>query len=222
MRLSSVEYDTALRSRVVSSSTSFRRFTCSVFSPPNRPPPIIRHLAHPDLSDCVHHVLTLRDQNIDLPQLRDDLFRLVSLPCHCSPPGCQRHTSSRTTSMGVDHGGGGGGANLNPLSAASMVLLATRLISSRRYQAIQRMTAGHATMAKIFMNASIISFRDICSPALAAFHPVARIQRQAQRQAAPPSRPVRIAAGGRARRGARPRCACAHARRLGRRQLSRR
>src|SRR5262249_20276789 len=25
------------------------------------------------------------------------------LPCHCSPPGCQRHTSSRTTSMGVDH-----------------------------------------------------------------------------------------------------------------------
>src|SRR5262249_7246251 len=43
------------------------------------------------------------DQNIDLPQLRDDLFRLVSLPCHCSPPGCQRHTSSRTTSMGVNH-----------------------------------------------------------------------------------------------------------------------
>src|SRR5262249_8011381 len=66
-------------------------------------PPIIRHLAHPDLADCVHHVLALRDQNIDLPQLRNDLFRLVSLPCHCSPPGCQRHTSSRTTSMGVDH-----------------------------------------------------------------------------------------------------------------------
>src|SRR5262249_45969934 len=65
-------------------------------------PPIIRHLAHPDLTDCIHHVLALRDQNIDLPQLRDDLFRLVSLPCHCSPPGCQRHTSSRTTSMGVD------------------------------------------------------------------------------------------------------------------------
>src|SRR6516164_6193124 len=43
-------------------------------------PPIIRHLAHPDLANCVHHVLALRDQNIDLPQLRDDLFRLVSLP----------------------------------------------------------------------------------------------------------------------------------------------
>src|SRR5262249_53310816 len=66
-------------------------------------PPIIRHLAHPDLADRVHHVLALRDQNIDLPQLRNDLFRLVSLPCHCSPPGCQRHTSSRTSSMGVDH-----------------------------------------------------------------------------------------------------------------------
>src|SRR5215813_2071547 len=68
-----------------------------------RAPPIIRHLAHPDLADCVQHILALRDQNIDLPQLRDNLFGLVSLPCHCSPPGCQRHTSSRTTSMGVDH-----------------------------------------------------------------------------------------------------------------------
>src|SRR4029453_109172 len=35
--------------------------------------------------------------------LRDDLFRLVSLSCHYRPPGCQRHTSSRTTSMWVDH-----------------------------------------------------------------------------------------------------------------------
>src|SRR5215813_7471172 len=103
MSLSSVKSETALRSRLFSSSRSFRRFTCSVFSPPNSlAPPIIRHLAHPDLADCVHYVLALRDQNIDLPQLRNDLFRLVSLPCHCSPPGCQRHTSSRTTSMGVD------------------------------------------------------------------------------------------------------------------------
>jgi hypothetical protein len=30
--------------------------------------------------------VALRDQNVDLPQLRDDLFRLVSLPCHYSPP----------------------------------------------------------------------------------------------------------------------------------------
>src|SRR5262245_1416356 len=35
MSLSSVKSETALRSRVFSSSRSFRRFTCSVFSPPN-------------------------------------------------------------------------------------------------------------------------------------------------------------------------------------------
>src|SRR4029078_3427999 len=68
-------------------------------------PPIIRTLAPPYRGDGVHHVLALRDQNIDLPQLRNDLFRLVSLPCHCSPPECQRHTSSRTTAMGVDQRG---------------------------------------------------------------------------------------------------------------------
>src|SRR5215472_6771969 len=85
------------------------------------PPPIIRHLAHPDLTDCIYHVLALRDQNIDLPQLRDDLFRLVSLPCHCSPPGCQRHTSSRTTSMGVDHKDGAGNVIVSSDFAGSQV-----------------------------------------------------------------------------------------------------
>src|SRR5215831_17948996 len=35
MSLSSVRSETALRSRLFSSSTSFRRFTCSVFSPSN-------------------------------------------------------------------------------------------------------------------------------------------------------------------------------------------
>ena len=77
MSLSSVRSETALRSRLFSSSRSFRRFTCSVFSPPNSWPPIIRHLAHPDLADCVRHGLPLRDQNINLSQLRNDLFRLV-------------------------------------------------------------------------------------------------------------------------------------------------
>src|SRR5262249_32705879 len=67
-------------------------------------PTIVGHLAHTDLPDRLRHALALRDQNIHLAQLRDDLFRLVALPCHCSPPGYQRHTSSRTTSMGVDHG----------------------------------------------------------------------------------------------------------------------
>src|SRR5215813_380154 len=81
MSLSSVRSETALRSRLFSSPRSFRRFTCSVFSPPNSWRPIIRHLTHADLADCVHYVLALREQNIDLPQLRDDLFRLVSLPC---------------------------------------------------------------------------------------------------------------------------------------------
>jgi haloalkane dehalogenase len=36
MSLSSVRSETALRSRLFSSSRSFRRFTCSVFSPPER------------------------------------------------------------------------------------------------------------------------------------------------------------------------------------------
>src|SRR5262249_50978906 len=65
-------------------------------------PPILRPPTPPDAANSDPHVLTLRNQTIALPQLRDDLFRLVSLPCHCSPPGCQRHTSSRTTSMGVN------------------------------------------------------------------------------------------------------------------------
>src|SRR5262249_29776534 len=87
------------RSFNVSQATAAR---CGWLARWHASPPIIRYLAHADLADCIHHVLALRDQNIDLTQLRDDLFRLVSLPCHCSPPGCQRHTSSRTTSMGVD------------------------------------------------------------------------------------------------------------------------
>src|SRR5215831_7927925 len=101
MSLSSVKSETALRSRLFSSSRSFRRFTCSLFSSSSS----WRHREYvtslTPIADCVHHVLALRDQNIDLPQLRNDLFRLVSLHCHCSPPGCQRHTSSRTTSMGA-------------------------------------------------------------------------------------------------------------------------
>src|SRR6266536_3466578 len=57
-------------------------------------PPIIRHLAHADLADCVHHILALRDQDIHLPQLRDDLFRLVSLPCHYSHPWSKTYLKS--------------------------------------------------------------------------------------------------------------------------------
>jgi pimeloyl-ACP methyl ester carboxylesterase len=47
---------------------------------------LVGHLAHTDLPDRLRHALALRDQNIHLPQLRDDLFGLVALPCHYSPP----------------------------------------------------------------------------------------------------------------------------------------
>jgi len=52
-------------------------------------------------ADCVHSVLALRDQNIDLPPRRDDLFRLVSLPCHYSPLMSE-------TYLKLDHFNGGG------------------------------------------------------------------------------------------------------------------
>src|SRR5213080_3466206 len=66
-------------------------------------PAIIRHLGHANLADRVSDILTLRDQNINLSHLRDDLFRLVSLPRHCSPPSCQKTYLRSTTSMGEDH-----------------------------------------------------------------------------------------------------------------------
>src|SRR5262249_40122694 len=81
-------------------------------------PAIVGHLAHTDLPDRLRHALALRDQNIHLAQLRDDLFRLVALPCHCSPPRCQRHTSSRTTSMGVDHFSATIASTANPFASA--------------------------------------------------------------------------------------------------------
>ncbi|MCX7355074.1 MAG: hypothetical protein NTY59_09630, partial [Alphaproteobacteria bacterium] len=45
----------------------------------------------------------LAAQNINLPQLRNDLFCRVSLPRHRRPPSWQKHTSGRTTSKGADH-----------------------------------------------------------------------------------------------------------------------
>ena len=76
---------------------SFRHFTCS--GTPGAP--IIRHLAHPHLADCVHHVPAC-DQNIDPPQLRDDLFRarIASLPLQSSL--MSRTYFGRNTSMGAD------------------------------------------------------------------------------------------------------------------------
>src|SRR4029078_10530258 len=65
-------------------------------------PAIIGNIAYADLADRIRHALSLRRQNINLPKLGDNLFSLVTLPCHRGPPGCQRHTSSRTTSVGGD------------------------------------------------------------------------------------------------------------------------
>src|SRR5215472_13401087 len=41
------------------------------------PPTTIRYLAHPDLADCIHHILALRDQNIDLTTISSGLYRFV-------------------------------------------------------------------------------------------------------------------------------------------------
>src|SRR5262249_28586314 len=66
------------------------------------PPPVVGHLAHPDRADRFRYALTLRGQNINLPQLGDDLFRLVAPPWHSGPPCEQNHSSGWTTSAGVD------------------------------------------------------------------------------------------------------------------------
>src|SRR5207302_2833879 len=50
------------------------------------PPPIIGHLAHPDLTDRVGQALALRYQHIDLSQLGNDFLRLVAPPRHIGPP----------------------------------------------------------------------------------------------------------------------------------------
>src|SRR5262249_57914025 len=67
------------------------------------PPAVVSHLAHPDRADRFRYALTLRGQNINLPQLGDDLFRLVAPPWHSGPPCEQNHSSGWTTSAGVDH-----------------------------------------------------------------------------------------------------------------------
>jgi hypothetical protein len=55
-----------------------RRLAGVAQTPSEAPLPIAR-LAHADLADCIHHVLALRDQNIDLPELRDGLYRFLAI-----------------------------------------------------------------------------------------------------------------------------------------------
>jgi hypothetical protein len=45
-------------------------------------PAIISALGYPDLTGRIGNALTLRDQHVNLLQLRGNLFRLVSLLCH--------------------------------------------------------------------------------------------------------------------------------------------
>src|SRR6187549_3554983 len=49
-------------------------------------PAIIGEFAHADLANGISDTLALRDQYVDLPQLRDDRFRLMALPRHSGPP----------------------------------------------------------------------------------------------------------------------------------------
>src|SRR5215468_8991395 len=65
-------------------------------------PAVVGHLADADRADRFRYALTLRGQNINLPQLGDDFFRLVALPRHSGPPNEQNHSSGWTTSAGVD------------------------------------------------------------------------------------------------------------------------
>jgi len=58
----------------------------------------------PNLPDRLGDRDPLRNKDIDLPQLYDDLFRHMLLPWHVLILlDAIRHTSSRTTSVGVDH-----------------------------------------------------------------------------------------------------------------------
>jgi len=45
---------------------------------------VVRHLRHPDRADRIRYGRSLGSQNNNLPQLQNDLFRLVLLR-HCSP-----------------------------------------------------------------------------------------------------------------------------------------
>ena len=105
MSLSSVKSETALRSRLFSSSLGLQPAELLA-------PPIIRHLANPDLADCVHHVLALRDRNIDLPQLRaisSCLYRFLAIAVLLNVKDIKtsrlstRQAFVAGTSMGVDH-----------------------------------------------------------------------------------------------------------------------
>lgn len=76
-----------------------------------RAPAIVRYFRHTYRPNRFRDRTALRNQHINLPQLGDDLFRRVSLPCHSSVlHQAISHTSGRTTSQGADHHRLGAGA----------------------------------------------------------------------------------------------------------------
>src|SRR5919206_479232 len=67
-------------------------------------PAVVGHLGDADGADRIGDGVALREQDIDLAQLGDDLLRLASLPRHRGPPSrLESHTWGWTTSVGVDH-----------------------------------------------------------------------------------------------------------------------
>ena len=70
------------------------------------PPEVVGDLAHPELTNRIAGTVALRHDDIDLAQLRDDRFGLVSLPRHAGPPARFITSSGWTTSEGVDETGG--------------------------------------------------------------------------------------------------------------------
>ena len=67
-------------------------------------PSVVRYFRHAYRPDRLRHRATLRRQNVNLPQLRDNLLRRVPLPGHSNLLLLARsHTSGRTTFQGADH-----------------------------------------------------------------------------------------------------------------------
>src|SRR5215217_4100625 len=60
------------------------------------------HLRDPDRADRVRNWGSLRDQDVHLAQLGNDLFGRVSLLAHRDPPWLKSHTSGWTTPKGAD------------------------------------------------------------------------------------------------------------------------
>src|ERR671916_2423409 len=70
------------------------------------------NLGHADGAYGIGHALPLRDQDIHLAQLGDDLLRLVPLAGHRGPPSCPK------TYLRMDHFSGGG--SISRLSAEQL------------------------------------------------------------------------------------------------------